>query len=416
LVGGAVRDKLLNLSIKDKDWVVVGGKPEILLRKGYKQVGKGFPVFIDPKTHEEYALARIEKKLGVGYHGFKINYSSRITLEEDLIRRDLTINAIAQDKYGNYIDPCNGKKDLKLGILRHISGSFKEDPLRVLRVARFAATFTYLGFRIAKKTMLFMSEIVNNKELSYLNNERVWKETEKALITPHPHVYFQVLRDCHALSVLFPEIDRLYSIISPICIDNHMMNMSKFLFVALAKVSTMSKEIDVRFSCLCQFLSVSFSFLYYEKKYEFYNDLSVSLIKKLCKRLHVPSYIQDLAIFISGFNNFLYSIIFQTTESIVLFFDRIDAWRKPERIKKLAILINIYADYLSSVSQILSPGEYLKKIFSIAQSVSIKSIVQSGYTGIEIKIELTRLRIIIMKQWRASFLKDHNVYMLKNYF
>ncbi|CAL4042149.1 tRNA CCA-pyrophosphorylase [Buchnera aphidicola] len=414
LVGGAVRDELLNLPIKDKDWVVVGCIPEILLQQGYKQVGKGFPVFIHPKTHEEYALARTESKSGSGYHGFIINYSSKITLEEDLIRRDLTINAIAKDRYGNYIDPCNGKYDLKLGILRHISSSFKEDPLRVLRVARFAATFSYLGFRIAKKTMLFMSDIVKNKELSHLKKERIWKETEKALMTSHPHVYFQVLRSCFALSILFPEIDKLYSMKFTVCKGNSIISMSKFLFTALAKVSQISKAIDIRFACLCQFLSIGFSFLNYKKKYEFCNSLSVSLVKRLCKRLHVPSNIQDLAVLISGFNDFLYSIIFQTTQSIVIFFDRIDAWRKPERINKLAILINIYSDYLSLVKPISSPGEYLKNIFSIAQSVSIRSILQSGFTGIGIKIELMRLRILLINKWRLFFLKDKNIHVLEN--
>ncbi|CAL4318432.1 multifunctional CCA addition/repair protein [Buchnera aphidicola] len=414
LVGGAVRDKLLHLSVKDKDWVVVGSNAEILLNKGYKQVGKEFPVFIHPKTREEYALARTERKSGVGYHGFKVNCSSKITLEEDLIRRDLTINAIAQDQYGNYIDPCNGKKDLKLGILRHISSSFKEDPLRVLRVARFAATFNYLGFRIARKTMLFMSDIVKSRELSYLKNERIWKETEKALMTSHPHVYFQVLRDCQALSILFPEIDKLYSANFSVHINNYITNINNFFFMALAKVSKVSKKIDIRFSCLCQFLSIGFSSLYNKKKYEFYDNFSASLIKRLCKRLHVPSDIQDLAVLISGFSNFLYGIFFQTTQSIMIFFDRIDAWRKPERIDKLVILINFYADYLNLVKLILSPGAYLKNIFCIAKSVSIKSILQSGFTGIGIKSELTRLRIILINKWRLFFLNDMYTNILEN--
>ncbi|QTM69410.1 tRNA CCA-pyrophosphorylase, partial [Buchnera aphidicola (Hormaphis cornu)] len=209
LVGGAIRNKLLKLPVIDKDWVVVGSTPEFLLKKKYRQVGKDFPVFLHPQTYEEYALARKERKSGKGYNGFQIDFGSNITLREDLIRRDLTINAIAQDCYGKYIDPFNGLNDIKLRVLRHISSAFSEDPLRVLRVARFSASFFHLGFIIAKKTMKLMSDIVKSKELLYLDVQRIWKETEKAMQTNHPHIFFQVLNCCNALSILFPEIIKL---------------------------------------------------------------------------------------------------------------------------------------------------------------------------------------------------------------
>ena len=402
LVGGAVRDKLLNLSIKDRDWVVVGGDSCTLLKKGYKQVGKDFPVFIHPITHEEYALARIEKKSGVGYSGFNTDYSTTVTLEEDLMRRDLTINAIAQDNNGNYIDPFNGKKDLKLRLLRHISNRFTEDPLRVLRVARLAATLSSLGFRIAKKTMSLMSNISRSNELLFLTSDRIWKETEKALITSHPHVYFQVLHACQALPVLFPELHKLYSIYLPLRMYNKIIDIGDFMLMGLAKISLFSNDIDVRFASLFQLLSYTvISYTCKIKKYEHYNTCAALLTRTFCKRLHVPSTIQDLAVIISGFNIFLHRINCQTSESIIKFFDQIDAWRKPDRIKKLSLLSNIYiSNYISLEHLFFNPGEYLQNMFDIANTISVKSVLQLGFTGINIRIELTRLRILSIEKER----------------
>ncbi|RRA40172.1 multifunctional CCA tRNA nucleotidyl transferase/2'3'-cyclic phosphodiesterase/2'nucleotidase/phosphatase, partial [Cronobacter sakazakii] len=199
LVGGAVRDALLGLPVKDKDWVVVGATPAEMLALGYQQVGKDFPVFLHPQTHEEYALARTERKSGQGYTGFTCYAAPDVTLEQDLQRRDLTINAIAQDDSGEFIDPYHGRDDLKARLLRHVSPAFNEDPLRVLRVARFAARYAHLGFRIAPETLSLMREMAENGELEYLTAERVWKETESALTTRNPQIYFLMLRECGAL-------------------------------------------------------------------------------------------------------------------------------------------------------------------------------------------------------------------------
>ncbi|VTP67373.1 Multifunctional CCA protein [Serratia rubidaea] len=215
LVGGAVRDSLLELPVVDRDWVVVGATPEQLLAQGYQQVGKDFPVFLNPQTHEEYALARTERKSGHGYTGFTCYAAPDVTLEEDLLRRDLTINAIAQTTEGELVDPYHGVQDLNARVLRHVSAAFGEDPLRVLRVARFAARFAHLGFTIAPETAALMRQMADSGELAALTAERVWKETEKALQSRSPQVYFQVLRDCHALGVLFPEIDALFGVPAP---------------------------------------------------------------------------------------------------------------------------------------------------------------------------------------------------------
>jgi tRNA nucleotidyltransferase (CCA-adding enzyme) len=215
LVGGAVRDALLGLPVKDRDWVVVGATPEQLLEAGYQQVGRDFPVFLHPKSREEYALARTERKSGSGYTGFTCYAAPDVTLEQDLLRRDLTVNALAQDADGLIIDPYGGQADLRLRLLRHVSPAFSEDPLRVLRVARFAARYAHLGFRIADETMALMRAMADAGELAHLTPERVWKETENALGTRNPQVFFQTLRDCRALGVLFPEIDALYGVPAP---------------------------------------------------------------------------------------------------------------------------------------------------------------------------------------------------------
>ncbi|HCW97995.1 MAG TPA: multifunctional CCA tRNA nucleotidyl transferase/2'3'-cyclic phosphodiesterase/2'nucleotidase/phosphatase, partial [Pantoea sp.] len=199
LVGGAVRDALLKLPVKDRDWVVVGATPEAMLAQGFQQVGRDFPVFLHPKSREEYALARTERKSGNGYTGFVTWSAPDVTLEQDLQRRDLTINAIAQTESGELIDPFHGQRDLQARLLRHVSDAFNEDPLRVLRVARFAARFAHLNFRIAEETQALMRQMAESGELGHLTAERVWKETEKALTSRNPQVYFQVLRDCGAL-------------------------------------------------------------------------------------------------------------------------------------------------------------------------------------------------------------------------
>ncbi len=210
LVGGAVRDKLLGLPVREKDWVVVGASPQDMLDQGYKQVGKGFPVFLHPETGEEYALARTERKTGPGYTGFAFHASPDVTLEQDLGRRDLTINAIAEAADGTLIDPYHGQEDLELGLLRHVSPAFAEDPVRILRVARFAAHFSKSGFKVAHGTNTLMREMVNNGEVDHLVAERIWSELTKALTTESPEKFFTVLRGCGALAVLFPEIDGEY--------------------------------------------------------------------------------------------------------------------------------------------------------------------------------------------------------------
>lgn len=215
LVGGAVRDELLGLSVEERDWVVVGATAQEMLDRGFRQVGRDFPVFLHPRTHEEHALARTERSTGPGYHGFQVHASPQVTLEEDLARRDLTINAMARNERDELVDPFNGQADIEGRWLRHVSPAFEEDPVRVLRVARFTARLAPLGFRVAEETGVLMRRMVDAGELDALVPERVWQETEKALKAPAPTAFFQVLRDCGALAVLFPELEALYGVPQP---------------------------------------------------------------------------------------------------------------------------------------------------------------------------------------------------------
>ena len=215
LVGGAVRDRLLKRAVKERDWVVVGATPEELVRLGYEPVGREFPVFLHPTTHEEHALARLERKVGPGYRGFTTQFAPSVTLEEDLKRRDLTINAMAEDENGVLIDPYGGQADLAARLLRHVSEAFVEDPVRILRVARFAARLAPLGFRVAEETLALMRRITDSGEARTLVPERVWQETERALAEAHPEVFFDTLRACGALAVIYPEIDALFGVPQP---------------------------------------------------------------------------------------------------------------------------------------------------------------------------------------------------------
>ncbi|XBC38240.1 MAG: tRNA CCA-pyrophosphorylase [Buchnera aphidicola (Floraphis choui)] len=406
LVGGAIRDKLLNIPIKDRDWVIIGATSEMLLSLNFRQVGKDFPVFLHPKSKEEYSLARIDRKYGLGHTGFKTNCSKTVTLKEDLMRRDLTINAIAQDKNGNYIDFFNGIQDIENRILRHISPSFCEDPLRIFRVARFSAALNHFGFKIAKETMQIMIDMVKTKELLYLTKDRIWKETEKALKTHNPHVYFQVLYNCNALSIIFPEVNLICQYESKYVNKYHQQIYFKFnFFLEIAKISSLNREIDIRFSYLCNIICQYTSFNYSFFSHKIYNETSKKLVETFCRRLNIPSYIGDLSIIFSGCFKFLSLIHFRSSKSIIIFFNKIDAWRKPNRIRKLSVLINLYMFFSIDIKIIDSyQSNFLEKVFDVSNRVSVKSILRLGFTGIRIRDELFRLRVIAIDKWR----KDYN--------
>lgn len=402
LVGGAVRDALLNLPVKDKDWVVVGASPEEMLTLGYEQVGRDFPVFLHPKTHQEYALARTERKSGSGYTGFVCYSAPDVTLEQDLQRRDLTINAIAQDDDGNYYDPYGGRDDIQQRQLRHVSEAFKEDPLRVLRVARFAARFAHLNFVVATDTQALMRWMAESGELNALTPERVWKETEKALETRNPQVYFQVLRDCGALAVLFPELDNLYGIPAPAKWHPE-IDTGIHTLMTLAIAAQLTEDIAVRFATL--FHDVGKALTPPEKwpSHHGHGPAGVPLVEHLCQRLRVPNALRDLALLVTEFHDLVHTVDRQSPETLVALFDRIDAWRKPQRVEQLALTSEADARGRTGFENNAYPqGDYLRKAFEIVLNVSTKEVVAAGFKGAEVREELSRRRIKALGDWQVA--------------
>jgi tRNA nucleotidyltransferase (CCA-adding enzyme) len=289
LVGGAVRDKLLNLPIVEKDWVVTGSTPEELLSQGFQQVGNHFPVFLHPQTHDEYALARTEVKYGHGYQGFNCQFSPDVTLEDDLLRRDLSINAMAIDEQGNIIDPYHGEEDLNHKCLKHVSPAFEEDPLRVLRVARFHAKLFHLGFFIAPETLTLMQKISLSGELNYLSAERIWKECCKALETKHPEIFFESLRACYALSKIAPELNEQR-------------------FKPLPAIENITIPFENLFILFC-------------------DSLSISSFQSLCKRLKVPKQVLEIGLKFLKLKQFIELNSLEAT-SILRVFEQLDAFRQ----------------------------------------------------------------------------------------
>jgi len=402
LVGGAVRDALLKLPVKDRDWVVVGATPEAMLAQGFQQVGRDFPVFLHPHSREEYALARTERKSGNGYTGFVTWSAPDVTLEQDLQRRDLTINAIAQRENGELIDPFYGERDLQARLLRHVSDAFNEDPLRVLRVARFAARFAHLNFRIADETQALMRQMAASGELSHLTAERVWKETEKALTSRNPQVYFQTLRDCGALEVLFPELDRLFGIPAPAKWHPE-IDTGVHTLMTLTMAASLSDEIDVRFATL--FHDVGKALTPPEKwpSHHGHGAAGVPLVEALCQRLRVPNAIRDLALIVTEFHDVVHTIERQSADALVALFDRIDAWRKPHRVEQIVLTSEADARGRAGLESMPYPqGDYLRQAFALAQSVPTKAVIEAGFKGAAVREELTRRRIAAVAQGIAE--------------
>ncbi|MBA0197291.1 multifunctional CCA addition/repair protein [Pectobacterium brasiliense] len=402
LVGGAVRDSLLGLPVTEKDWVVVGATPENLLAQGYQQVGKDFPVFLHPVSRDEYALARTERKSGKGYTGFVCHAAPDVTLEQDLLRRDLTINAIARTERGDLIDPYHGRRDLENRVLRHVSDAFSEDPLRVLRVARFAARFAHLGFQIAEETMALMQKMAHEGELAYLTPERVWKETEKALGTSSPDVYFQVLRDCGALTVLFPEIDNLYGVPAPAKwhpeIDTGIHTM-----MTVAMAARLSPEIDVRFATLCHDLGKGLTPPELWPRHHGHGPAGVKLVEALCQRLRVPNPIRDLAKLVAEYHDLVHTVQVLQPKTLLKLFDAIDVWRKPQRLEQLALTSEADARGRAGFEENPYPqGDYLREAFRVASQVSSADVVADGFKGIDVRNELARRRIHALADWKAQ--------------
>ncbi|WP_024561677.1 multifunctional CCA addition/repair protein [Franconibacter pulveris 601] len=402
LVGGAVRDALLGLPVKDRDWVVVGATPQEMLDNGYQQVGRDFPVFLHPQSHEEYALARTERKSGQGYTGFTCYAAPDVTLEQDLLRRDLTINAIAQDENGDYIDPYHGRADIEKRLLRHVSPAFGEDPLRVLRVARFAARYAHLNFRIAPQTLELMREMARNGELEHLTPERVWKETENALTSRNPQVFFMVLRECDALKVLFPELDALFGVPAPEKWHPE-IDTGIHTLMTLSMAAMLSPAVDVRFAALLHDLGKGLTPKHLWPRHHGHGPAGVRLVERVCQRLRVPNEIRDLAKLVAEFHDLIHTFPMLKPRTIVNLFDAIDAWRKPQRVEQIAITSEADVRGRTGFEANDYPqGRLLREAWEVAKSVLSKEVVAAGFTGAEIREELTKRRIRAVANWKAE--------------
>ena len=398
-VGGAVRDELLGLEIKDRDWVVVGATPEDMSARGYKAVGKDFPVFIHPETGEEYALARTERKTGPGYRGFVFNTSEGITLEQDLQRRDITINAIARDQHGKLFDPFNGRKDLEQKVIRHVSAAFVEDPLRVLRVARFAAQF---DFTIATDTRSLLAEISAANELQTLAPERVWTETEKALRTPQPQRYVEVLRECGALAVLFPEIDDLFGVPQP-ARHHPEIDSGVHTLMALEQAVNLSADSEVRFAALVHDLGKATTPKTLWPKHHGHEARGVKLINRLCNRLRVPNRYRDLAVLVSRHHLECHRLAEMKPTTILDKLERLDALRRPQRFEQF--LLACEADARGRKGKELEDypqAALFRSCRDACLTVNTQSTDFKGLEGARIAERLRVNRVEAIKQVRAQ--------------
>ncbi len=335
-VGGAVRDALLGHAIHERDWVVVGGTPEELLKQGFRQVGKDFPVFLHPQTAEEYALARTEKKVAPGYHGFTAHASPDVSLEEDLQRRDLTVNAMARDADGNIIDPYGGQRDLADRVLRHVSAAFVEDPLRVLRVARFHARFAALGFRVADETLGLMREIAASGELATLRPERTWQETEKALCTQSPAQFFSTLRDCGALERVYPEIEALFGVPQPARWHPE-IDTGVHTLMVLEMAAQLSNDSAVRFAALVHDLGKARTPAEILPKHRGHEERSVEVIGELCERLPVPRRYRELSEAVARYHGVIHRADELKASTVLKIIEATDGFRRPERFADLLL-------------------------------------------------------------------------------
>jgi len=380
-IGGAVRDKLLGHPIKDRDWVVVGSTPEAMKAQGYKPVGKEFPVFLHPETHEEYALARTERKTGKGYKGFTFHTSPDVTLEEDLIRRDLTMNAIAEDENGNLIDPFHGEQDIKDGILRHVSPAFAEDPLRVLRVARFAARY---GFKIADETMTLMKEISSSGELDTLVAERIWAELESALASKYPTRFILVLRACSALKTLFPEIDCLFGIPQPK--EHHPeIDTGMHTIMVLNQATRLTDDTQVRFAALMHDLGKGATPEKEWPSHHGHEARGVKIIKALCKRFKIPNQYKELAIIVAKYHLDCHRIQEMKPTTLLKKLEALDAYRRPDRFEQFLLACEADARGRTGFeNRDYSQGEYFRGAFHATSQIDIQSLVDKGLEGEQI--------------------------------
>jgi tRNA nucleotidyltransferase (CCA-adding enzyme) len=400
LVGGAVRDRLLGRAVGERDWVVVGATPGELTSQGYTAVGKDFPVFLHPQSKEEYALARQERKVAPGYHGFTTVFSPDVTLEEDLKRRDLTINAMAEDADGRIVDPYGGQRDLVQRLLRHVSEAFVEDPVRVLRVARFAARYADMGFQIAPETAALMTHMTTSGEIAALTPERVWRETARALLEPRPDVFFEILRSCGALAVLMPELAALAGVPQP---PQWHPEVDTFVHVMLAIRYAAQRQapLTVRYAVLLHDLGKALTPKDHWPSHHGHEELGKAPIEKLSQRLRAPNDCRELALLTARQHTLVHRALELRPATLMKLFAETDALRRPERFAELLLACECDARGRTGLEARPYPQlDYLRQAHAAAAAANLGPEERQGLDGPQIGAALQERRLAAVTEIR----------------
>lgn len=398
LVGGAVRDELLGYPYHEKDWVVVGATVDDMLAAGYQQVGKDFPVFLHPKTKEEHALARTERKTAAGYKGFEVHASPEVTLEEDLIRRDLTINAIAKDENGKFVDPYHGIADINNKILRHVSDAFAEDPVRILRIARFMARYAHLGFSVASDTMALMRNMVIAGEVDALVPERVWQEMEKALSERTPTCFIETLRECGALQRIMPELDCLWGVPQP---EEHHPEIDTGIhtMMVLEQACKLSSDPQVRFAALVHDLGKGSTPKDEWPRHINHEARGAEIVVKVCKRMRVPNDYRGLAEHTARFHLHYHRALELKPATLVKTLEQLDAFRKAERFEKFLLACEADARGRPGYENIELPqGDYFRQALAVTKDIDIKELRELGFENMALANKIREERISAVKK------------------
>ncbi|MDD2761892.1 MAG: multifunctional CCA addition/repair protein [Methylomonas sp.] len=403
LVGGAVRDRLLDYPVSERDWLVVGATAEMMLAQGYKPVGKDFPVFLHPKTHEEYALARTERKTAPGYRGFSVDAGSQVSLEEDLLRRDLTINAMAIGDDGVLVDPFGGRNDMRDRILRHVSPAFSEDPVRVLRVARFAARYAHLGFKVAEETRNLMQTMVSDGEVNHLVAERVWAELYKALTEQSPAAFFQVLKECGALKVIFPEIDALFGVPQPAKYHPE-IDTGVHSLMALTQAAALSEKPEVRLAALLHDLGKALTDPEYWPSHHGHERRGLDILEQFCRRLRVPKAAKTLCACVMEYHTHCHRVFELRADTLTDMLQKLGAFKADSALQDFLLACEADARGRTGFEKVAYPqAEFVKAALQTALAVDTQSALLGGLQGAQIGAAIRQLRSTAVNAFKQHY-------------
>ncbi|OAI01036.1 multifunctional CCA tRNA nucleotidyl transferase/2'3'-cyclic phosphodiesterase/2'nucleotidase/phosphatase [Methylomonas methanica] len=403
LVGGAVRDRLLGYPVKERDWLVVGETADSMLAAGFRPVGKDFPVFLHPLDHEEYALARTERKTAPGYKGFAVHAAPDVTLEEDLLRRDLTVNAMAMADDGELIDPFHGRRDLENRVLRHVSPAFSEDPVRILRVARFAARYAHLGFTVAEETLELMRKMVTAGEADFLVAERVWAELHKALLERTPAAFFQVLKDCGALQVVFPEVDALFGVPQPEKYHPEIDTGVHSLMV-LEQAARLSDKAEVRLAALLHDLGKALTPSQHWPSHHGHEQKGLPVLAKLCERLRVPNNFKSLCAQVMQYHTHCHRALELRADTLTDMLQTIGAFKPDSRLDEFLQACEADARGRTGFEDRPYPqADYIRSAAMAATAVDTSAALLKGLQGEQIGIAIRKLRAQAINDYKQGY-------------